>query len=874
MNHKRCEITAPFFKKNSFSPKYCPKYATNKDLLSIQVFLCLLFFCVCCLKSTNLQAQNEPLSLDTIVWADQLHVPWDIEWAGEEVLFFAEIDGYISKLDLADKSVERLYEFSDVARELQVGLLGMDLHPDFPTMPHLFAAYTYYGSDETILLKIVRLTYDEVSGELGDLQVIVDNIPSKSSGTGCRILITPDEKLIASIGDLELGGTAQSWTSLNGKMLRYNLDGSIPNDNPIADSPVWTVGHRNPQGLAWGNDLLYSSEHGPSSNDELNIIEKERNYGWPEVSGPCVDETRAFCDANNVREPIAHWSPTVAPCGIAYYGEQTEFEAWQNSILMANLKAKSLIQIRLSEDGTETGEQFTYLENNVGRIRDVLVTPSGRVFVCTSNNDSFGNPDESTDQIIEIIEGDRFTGETQSLPDIPDTFTILLDSTELQVSVIAKNLKIPWDMNWGPNDEIWFNERDGHIKKMNIETGDIQTIYHIDDTYESWDNSGSHAFALHPDFPVEPYVYVSYAYNYWRNRLVRFTYDLTEQTLKDSLHLINELPGNASHNGARIVFMPDQTMLFCMGDAYQSEKAQDLDYYNGKILRLNNNGTVPDDNPFPESYVWSYGHRNPQGLVLTPSGNLYNSEHGTGNDDELNLVKRGGNHGWPEVQGFCDLSSEMAFCEANDIVEPIAAWTPTAAPGGLAYYDHPAIPEWRNSLLQCFLKAFFGEPTGQRMQILHLNEAGDEVTSTSDFFVNTFGRIRDVLVSPDGRVFIATSNRETNGNKVVRADDDKIIEIKNPAFYTDIEEPPTIPSALNVFPVPSNEIVVIEFPITDVTVGLHLYDMAGRRVDNRLVELEDDYQYFYERNALPHGTYFLRIDLPGEVPAIRRVVFN
>ena len=183
--------------------------------------------------------------------------------------------------------------------------------------------------------------------------------------------------------------------SRSGKVLRLNADGTIPTDNPIAGNPLWSYGHRNPQGLVFINNKLYESEHGPSIEDEVNIIEKGRNYGWPTVNGPCDGSETSYCTTNNIKEPI--WSSggnTIAVCGIDYYNSD-KIPAWKNSILMTTLKDASLRQLELSNDGNSVVNTSIFFKNLYGRLRDICISPSGNVYLCTSNG---GNDDK----IIEV----------------------------------------------------------------------------------------------------------------------------------------------------------------------------------------------------------------------------------------------------------------------------------------------------------------------------------------------------------------------------------------------------------------------------------------------------------------------------------------
>jgi len=224
------------------------------------------------------------------------------------------------------------------------------------------------------------------------------------------------------------------------------------------------------------------------------------------------------------------------------------------------------------------------------------------------------------------------------------------------------------------------------------------------------------------------------------------------------------------------------------GDVGSASYALDTNRLHGKILRLNLDGSRPDDNPIPGSFVWSLGHRNPQGLVRAPSGIIYSSEHGPADNDEVNIIEKGRNYGWPEVHGFCDLPEEQTYCTANNVREPIAAWTPTLAVCGIDFYDHYAIPEWQNSILLVTLKE-------DDLRVLKLNESGDSIVSQDFHFNNYFGRLRDVCISPDGKIYIATSNQDGRANSPFpTALDDRIIEIVslNVAEYCNAEQIATI----------------------------------------------------------------------------------
>ncbi len=345
---------------------------------------------------------------------------------------------------------------------------------------------------------------------------------------------------------------------------------------------------------------------------------------------------------------------------------------------------------------------------------------------------------------------------------------VYVGATEVDTSSIVTNLDTPWEILWGPDDHIWFTERYGRISRVDPETGNLSVLLTIDEVYESGE-SGLLGMVLHPDFSNNPYVYVVYTYlesTTLLERLVRYTY--SSGILNSPFTLLEGIPAANAHDGSRLLIDQNLKLFMTTGDARETSLAQDLSSLNGKVLRLNLDGSIPDDNPFSDSYVWTWGHRNPQGLVIAPSGIMYSSEHGPSNDDEVNIIEKGRNYGWPDVEGFCNTVPESQFCADSNVYEPIAAWTPTLAVAGIDYYSFGVIPEWQNSLLITSLKE-------SELTTLKLSEDGRSVVQEDFFFDNWFGRLRDICVSPDGRIYLAVSNRDGRGT--VRTGDDRIVEI-------------------------------------------------------------------------------------------------
>jgi aldose sugar dehydrogenase len=328
---------------------------------------------------------------DARVLTEGLRYPWEICWGPDGNIWMTERGGRVSKVDPSNGRVTVIATISEVVAQGEGGLLGMALHPDFSHTPHVYVAYNYDDASGRYREKIVRYVYN--NNKLSQPVTILDNIQAAGIHNGCRLLITPDLKLWITTGDAANSSIAQNRSALNGKLLRLNLDGSIPADNPTPGSPVWSWGHRNAQGLVFANNILYSSEHGAVTDDEVNIIEKGRNYGWPNVEGWCNESgERNFCNSAHVKEPIRAWTPTEAVCGLDYY-DHALIPQWKNSLLLCTLKGSKLIQLKLNSDKKTVATTYEFFDGKYGRLRDVCVSPQGKVYICTGNGD---------DKIIEV----------------------------------------------------------------------------------------------------------------------------------------------------------------------------------------------------------------------------------------------------------------------------------------------------------------------------------------------------------------------------------------------------------------------------------------------------------------------------------------
>jgi glucose/arabinose dehydrogenase len=342
-----------------------------------------------CKKSNKNTEPPGAVEIRDSVIAENLSHPWEILWGPDNHIWMTERGGKISRLNPSTGAITPVLSINEVESNGEGGMLGMALHPNFANTPQIFVVYNY-DNGSGYKEKVVRYNYNGTS--LDNPLIIIDNIKAAGIHNGSRLLIVGD-KLFITTGDASNQSFSQNTSSPNGKILRLNLDGTIPVDNPETNNPYWSWGHRNPQGLVFANNKLYSSEHGPNDNDEINIIEKGRNYGWPNVRGFCESAEKDFCTEHNVVEPIKAWTPTIATCGLDYYNSDL-IPQWKNSLLLVTLKNARLYQMKLDDAFSSITTTNEYFSGKYGRMRDLCISPAGKVYLCTSNGNN--------DKIIEI----------------------------------------------------------------------------------------------------------------------------------------------------------------------------------------------------------------------------------------------------------------------------------------------------------------------------------------------------------------------------------------------------------------------------------------------------------------------------------------
>lgn len=313
--------------------------------------------------------------------ANRLDIPWALDFLPDGSIIFTERAGRIRLIDAREGLLlDSLLTIDEVVHTGEGGLLGIAVHPDFTRNPFIYVYYTYRNGTN-LANKVVRFRMQ--GSNLLDDKLIIDGIPGASIHNGGRIKFGPDGLLYITTGDAAISNSAQDKNSLAGKILRLTDDGRVPANNPFPGSPVFSYGHRNPQGLAWDDrGRLWATEHGSQAYDELNLIEPGKNYGWPNIRG---DEK-----AQGLTGPVLHsGTATWAPSGIAYF---------EGSLFFTGLRGQGLFEVIVDEKPA----LHRHLHRNFGRLRDVVAGPDNYLYILTSNRDGRGEPSEDDDRIIKI----------------------------------------------------------------------------------------------------------------------------------------------------------------------------------------------------------------------------------------------------------------------------------------------------------------------------------------------------------------------------------------------------------------------------------------------------------------------------------------
>jgi len=366
------------------------KQKLRTPLWEISHLFKLLFAVLVLLSYSLTSATAQTFQVETV--AEGLEVPWSIAFSPDGRIFVTERVGQLRVIENGVLNPEPVKSLS--VGGFEGGLLGIALDPNFEENHYLYLYYTYNDFLQTFN-KLVRFT--ESNNQLSDEKVLLDKIPGGPFHDGGRIKFGPDGKLYITTGEAGITNNSQDLESLGGKILRINSDGSIPDDNPFVDSAVYSLGHRNPQGLDWDpiTAKLVISEHGPSAHDEVNVIEPGKNYGWPKIVG---DESLP-----EFTSPLLHTGDeTWAPSGATFYNSKNIPE-WENKYFIATLRGNHLRMLDLNLEENKVLSSIPLLEGEYGRLRDASVGPDGNLYILTSNRDGRGSPATNDDRILRIV---------------------------------------------------------------------------------------------------------------------------------------------------------------------------------------------------------------------------------------------------------------------------------------------------------------------------------------------------------------------------------------------------------------------------------------------------------------------------------------
>ncbi|MEO6656238.1 MAG: PQQ-dependent sugar dehydrogenase [Pyrinomonadaceae bacterium] len=371
-------------------------------ITSILAFACANALPTGALENTSFTTADKKTQFRVETLATGLEIPWGMTWLPNKDLLVTERPGRVRIIEKGKLRAEPVFIVPDVEPTGESGLMDITLHPDFAKNRFIYLVYSYNSDGKFV--KVVRYKYAD--GKFTEPAIIVDKIPGAPNHSGSRCRFGPDGKLYVTTGDSTDWNLAQKLDSLAGKTLRLNDDGTIPKDNPFistagARSEIYTYGHRNAQGLSWqpGSGLMFQTEHGPSffegkgsGGDEVNIVERGKNYGWSEIHHT---EKRA-----GMESPLLEYSPACAPgSGMFYNGDK--FPAFKGDFFFGCLRGARITRVVMNSRTVVSQENL--LENIYGRIREMEEGPDGYIYFTTSNRDGRGAPAKEDDRIMRLV---------------------------------------------------------------------------------------------------------------------------------------------------------------------------------------------------------------------------------------------------------------------------------------------------------------------------------------------------------------------------------------------------------------------------------------------------------------------------------------
>ena len=356
----------------------------------------------------------------------------------------------------------------------------------------------------------------------------------------------------------------------------------------------------------------------------------------------------------------------------------------------------------------------------------------------------------------------------------PSESAVLAQSPTPRPATLVESLEHPWGLTWLPDGTVLVTERPGRLRIIKDGALDPTAVSGLPEVFARG-QGGLMDVSVHPQFAENQWVYFTYADGTGsanRTQVARARFDGSTLSDWQVIFEVNRTKEGAQHFGSRLVWLPDGTLLISIGDGGNPpvelendlirNQAQNLSSHLGSLVRLNDDGSTPVDNPFTnvadaDPAIWSYGHRNIQGVAIdSATGQVWATEHGSRGGDELNRIVAGENYGWPLVTHSREYSGGEISSERSrpGMVDPLVVWTPSIAPSGLAVYRGEQVPQWQGDL-------FAGGLVSQSIQQIKLDDSGTVVSQTP---IDIGQRVRDVAQGPDGFIYVLTD--ESNGRLV------------------------------------------------------------------------------------------------------------
>jgi len=692
--------------------------------LALEAFALILGFFLF-VNSHALAAPPNGFTTDTLVDSG-LNNPTAICFTPDGRLFVVEQGGSIKiykNNTLLTNQFGSVPAFADSDR----GALGITFDPNWNSSPFV---YVYFIDKNDGFHKVwkANASGDIISGNW--TEIYNSKIVAGSNHAGGGIKFGNDGKLYIGIGDSGLTFKVQDLSSPLGKVLRINSDGTIPTDNPYfgqagKEQRVWAYGFRNPFRFSFdsvkGNLLL--GDVGDSTWEEINLVEKGRNYGWPNSEGKCNTNCSGLTDPIYVypHTTVNGHNTGAIIGGFVYRGYQFPSQ-YQGSYFFADFSQAKINSLLLSQSGKSIVGTEIPFDQGVNAIADLLEGPDGNVYYIT------------------ISPGKLFRISTPQAP-------VQFGSFQKQL-LIPGGLSAPTSLAFSPDGRMFIGEYTGGVRLF--KNGVLQQIPLASVSIKDFDGKGLLGLAVDPDWTNSPYIYIYHIGSDGFHKVTRFLINGDSASGSGQEIYNSQLDADHLHFGGGIDFGNDGKLYISIGDGGVPSRAQNLSVPFGKILRINKDGSIPSDNPFfgqsdKGNNIWASGFRNPFRIQFDRlTGRLYVADVGQDLWEEVNIVEKGKNYGWPLAEGKCALN-------CSGFTDPLFAYPHNgqgaSITGGFIYRGDMFPSNLHGSY-------FFGDYTRKFIKSFSINEnqgllaAGQEV----NFDLQSAGVV-DLKVGIDGAIY-------------------------------------------------------------------------------------------------------------------------